>query len=622
MSFDPDKYLAKKSASSDVGFNPDAYLNQGFNDKEMHQDISLWDRAKVKMFSNSPEVTVDYFKRQFPDADVVAKDGNIFMKRKGEKEYKALDPNTGFFSSDIINDATDLAYDVGDAAFTTGATALGALGGFVGGGGVGAVPGAVGAGALSSAASEAARQKIGQKLGLNQDVDGWDVAIAGGVGAASPLLFGAGAPIKASAKQVAKNALTKTGKELAQEQAEALVKDSSRGLLERANKKTTEDIAPWIGEKLSGRTRESIKNYANNIDYVDKFETGEKSFLDELESFIANTKGKFYGKQNEVGSRLSKDIKGAGRKVDMTQAISILDEEIDRIQKIADLEEAAGGVSKVTAEQLNRAKSLKDDIFGKNFGPEIDAELAWVKKQQTGKAAEVNRMTDGITSRLPSGTYVDDRMLKNSALQTYKAIDDAINAATNSLSSVSSAEYAELKRIQSILAPVFKDEKTALRTLRNLDSESQTVIVDAIKKAQEMGIDINDDALKIMAAAQWSKPASVALSAGGSTSTSRTIPAAVIGGSLGSLAGYQMGGGYTGATVGGGVGAAAGAFLGGPAAIKAAIKLNRAAKKFSNNYIAPVIPRQQVLTPAGTVGAKGIWDLMREEEERRVNTRR
>lgn len=587
--------------------------------EEMHPSISTKDRLVIKNFSNSPDAAVKYLQKKDPNLEVKHQNGKYLVRSKGEAKYKVLDPDTGFLSKDFLNDVGDIAYDIADGVMTTAGTAGGALAGFAGGAGIGAVPGAMAGGAASSAASEALRQNLGQQFGLEQDLDGTDIAISGALGAASPLLFGAGAPIKTAAKSAMKvaavDAAKGVGKELTQEGAEALAKNSSKGLLERAYMKSTRDIAPWIGEKMSGRSKESIKNLAKNFDYVDNMERSG-SFLDELENFLGTTRTQFSEKADEIGGRLAKDIDAAGEKVNLSKAKGLLQRRIDELEALR--KEAD---TPVLRNQIDRAESAKRELFGladdpaREVADEVSGTAAWKIQQDLKPVAEVNKIGDGIANRTAKGTPVDEKRLKNAALGAYHAINEELDRVTKGLSTVSKEQYTELKRIQGILDPVFKDEKTALRTLRNLDGQSQQIVLEALQKAEKMGIKVVDDAEKIMAAAQWAKASSIPLSAQGSTSTSRTIPLAVVGGSLGSLAGYQAGGGYSGAAVGGGTGAALGAFLGGPAAIKAAIRAGRMTEKQAAK-LAPLVPRQQILTPGAQIGAKSVWDLMREDREK------
>jgi len=172
--------------------------------EEMHPSISLKDRAIVKNFAQSPQAALAYLQKQHPDLEFQLKNGDQYLVRaKGEPDFKVLDPDTGFFSKDILRDAMDIGYDTVAGATEGLATTAGAVGGaiagaplapFTGGTSVaaGGMGGAMLASGAASATNEGIRQKLGQALGIPQEVDYSDVATAGGVGVIAPLTFGAG----------------------------------------------------------------------------------------------------------------------------------------------------------------------------------------------------------------------------------------------------------------------------------------------------------------------------------------------------------------------------------------------------------------------------------------------
>lgn len=165
--------------------------------EEMHPLITAKDRFVIQNFANKPEVGVEYLQKKYPDLQVKLdpKDGRMLMKTPTEKEFRVLDPNTGFFSSDFLNDASDLAYSGLATGLQTAASVPGAL--------VGSVPGAIAAGGATGAGLEALRQKLGQYYGLPQEVSGKDVLTSGAVGAAIPA---AGAAVNGITQLAAKTA--------------------------------------------------------------------------------------------------------------------------------------------------------------------------------------------------------------------------------------------------------------------------------------------------------------------------------------------------------------------------------------------------------------------------------
>lgn len=163
--------------------------------QEMHPRFSSKNRAIAKNFAQSTEKQVEFLKKQYPEMDIKVFDGEVVGRLPSERDFKVLDPNTGFFSRDFLNDAADVAFDTGAGVVEGVATGLGAAGGAIAtpfAGGAGAIPGAMLAGGATSAAGEGLRQTIGRSLGIPQEIDMNDVAISGAIGAATPALFGAG----------------------------------------------------------------------------------------------------------------------------------------------------------------------------------------------------------------------------------------------------------------------------------------------------------------------------------------------------------------------------------------------------------------------------------------------
>jgi hypothetical protein len=143
--------------------------------EEMHEGISFTDRAIVKNFAQSPEKGASYIKKQNPNLETRVYDGRVLVKDRNATKWNVLDPE-GFDLQDI----TDLGYDA--AALVGEGLAAGALGAATGG------LGAAGAFGATAAGAEALRQSIGSGLGIDQDVSGSDVALAGTLGAAMPFV--------------------------------------------------------------------------------------------------------------------------------------------------------------------------------------------------------------------------------------------------------------------------------------------------------------------------------------------------------------------------------------------------------------------------------------------------
>jgi hypothetical protein len=167
--------------------------------EEMHPDITSMDRILVKNFSNDPQAAAAYLAQKHPGLEVKAQpDGKIIARKPGEKDYRVLDPDTGFFSKDFLHDVGDVLYDVPAGLVQSAATGAGGL--------AGNLPGAALAGGASAAGLETLRQAVGNKLGINDGVKGGDVLLSGGVGAVAPVLFGSGVGGKEALKALGRGA--------------------------------------------------------------------------------------------------------------------------------------------------------------------------------------------------------------------------------------------------------------------------------------------------------------------------------------------------------------------------------------------------------------------------------
>lgn len=316
-----EKYAQQPQAEgpwAKYGAAPAAPEGLQFNDQERFEGFSFGDRLAVKNFSNSAESAAEYLRKQNPNIEVAVKDGEIFGRNKGEGQYRALDPNTGFFSRDFARDVGDVLYDVGSGIIGGGATALGGI--------AGGLPGAAVAGAGSSGFLETARQGIGSALGINQEIDGGDIGVAAGLGAASPLLFGTGASAaqigKKAAEQVAKSGrtfLTPQAAAKGLEEATEQVAKSQRGVLGHAYQGITRNVLPAVGEKLSGANRETIKrlnSYLPQFDQLD--EMGRTQFVTDATSEL---QGALEGATNKTWKAFEEALEKSPMKVDATDEL-------------------------------------------------------------------------------------------------------------------------------------------------------------------------------------------------------------------------------------------------------------------------------------------------------------
>jgi len=735
--FDPRAHIQKKLAAK--GFDPKAYIQQKLGSapvsekdiiQETHPDVSVKDRLIVKNFSNDPDQAVEYLKNQYPDKDIKFQGGNYLIKDKKAQAYNVLDPDTGFFSSDMLADAGDIAYDTVAGIGSGLATTAGALGGAVTTGGVGAVPGAMAASGASSAALEALRQYIGKQAGVNKEIKGGDVALSGGVGLAAPLVFGAGAPAKTAVKMLTEDAVRKAAVEGTQALTEAQVKEQlknySRGLIGRAYDTTKGTVLPKIGEFVNSTPAQTIKTYAERMPEVEQLEKeGVTGLIDNIQSKVVGDLG---GMKRKAGETLGQEIDKAGGKVNIAGVKQLFKDQIDKlnnlkgeidnpymIEKIESVQKtfdklfgrdigerkvvgsikapgqeaieggtrtSAGSVTvkgspAVTPEgnfgiDLNTMKAANTnpqaavpdinipivDDTTQNFDwnsmtykpkttrpgtpdvqiPIVDdptTQLDWTTMQMKSTPKEISDELSGRAAFQLQQDLKDiadfarkegnpmtmgkatahEKEVSNIASKAYGMMNEELERVTAGSSPKLKGQYRELTKLQESLEPYFKDPQRTYNALSGLDAKSRKILVENLTKLRDkFGVDIKKDVELLEAYAQLGRP-DATFTAGGAAVKDKRVPLAGLLATLGSLAGYKLGGGYAGAAVGGGLGFQTGMALGGRNAVRGAVKAGKAIESVGKE-LAPIVPSPQVLT-GSAVGATSAWKNMPEKQRRK-----
>ena len=299
--------------------------------QEMHPDISYTDRALIKNFSQSPSTGVDYLKKKYPEMNIAydKERGQYLIKRPEETDYRVLDPDKEGFDGwgELAKDVGDIGYDVASGLGEGAATALGAAGGFFSPVPGGTLLGAVGASGASAATSEAIRQKLGQALGLDQDVSGTDVAITGAVGAASPLVLGAD---KMGGKQFAKMAAKKGMSKLAASEA---FDKASRGGLKRGYEVVADKALPFAQELASGVDRNLINRLKQRLPEVDRLKETNAGKL--VETARDEWVDVFNNARRGVGDKIGKALDSINTKVNIAPAKQEFKKEMEKLRRVA-----------------------------------------------------------------------------------------------------------------------------------------------------------------------------------------------------------------------------------------------------------------------------------------------
>lgn len=547
--------------------------------EESPEDLAWKDRAIVKNFSNNSKDAAAYLQDKYKDHDVTVNEtGDLYMRKKGQTDWKAVDPNTGFFSKDILKDATDIGYDTLAGLGTSAATAAGGIAG-AGAGGIGALPTAAAFGGAASGGLETLRQSLGKALGIKQDFDVGNIGMSAGFGAVSPFVFGTGA----------------TSKQLLQKgfadnlDSAALVKlaKDQRGGLGRIYDWGTRKVAPKLAQAASGIDSETIKTFAKNLDEIKALEqTGIKDLATESQDEIVSRIGQA---KFQKGQRIGQAIDEAGEKVNISGVKGAFTSLKD---KLKGYENEIN--NPLLQEKLKEVLATYDDLFsvagkkGQEISDTISAKSAFKLQQDLADLAELSKMRGGMLSRLSGKPNVAQKELSEASRSAYNLMNKELDRVTDGLSGTYKAEYKRYSDIQRALAPYFSTPEKTYSTLKGIGSKNKRILRETLRDVDnELGTDILGKAKFLDAFNTFSDASLDPVSMGGVTSTSKTIPMALLGGGagyyLGDKAAEDMGvSGLAARAIGGALGGFAGSKMGSPAAIRMMIEKGLNAEKAGN----------------------------------------
>jgi hypothetical protein len=598
-------YLAKQTSNPSLDKMSDKDLYEMYKQKksasaepniiqEMHPDFTTMDRLIVKNLSNSPESSIAYLKKQHPNMEISQKNGEVIGRNPGEKNFGVLDPDTGVHpftgTKEFLRDAGDVAYDVLSGIPVQAATALGGAAGFASPIPGGTMMGAMGAGAAANSANEYLRQKLGQLAGIPQEVDPSQVKMAGAIGAASPALLGVG-----KAPGVA--AIAKDGFDAA-----------SRGLLNRGAVGGVSLATGIPSQELrEGFNRlGTVKNLENvgATGYAEEAQKGIKDTLDQARESswqkIQNTLDKSNVNINltEAKQKLQ-DLLTKYKNSDVDN--SIMKNKISEVENTiknvfgedvpAQTAQVASGVLDQTGAPLMKTVETAP---AKVAASSVSAKGAYELQNQLGEISDLNKSS--FLSKL-TGKDAADRELALTAKSAQKSVGDTLDKAISDAGGDSvnglKSEYAQAATLQKQIAPKFATPEATYNTLRNLSGKNKQILFEKLGAMDShYGTDVLEKAKDLQAYNRFSNASSDAISGGGSTSTSRTVPLAMGAGALG----YHFGG-YP--------AAAAAAFAASKAASPAAVRMGMEA-------INPLVKGAQYIPESAK---NSVWNLMMNQKK-------
>ena len=583
--------------------------------EEMHPDFTAADRLVVKNLGNDLDSSIAYLQKQHPGLEVGQDSGEIVARKPGEAAYRKLDPG-GWAANlnplELARDVGDLGYDVAAGVGSAAATVAGGLTGAAAGG-VGAIPAAMAAGGASSAGLEALRQQLGKWAGVNQDISGRDVAYSGALGAASPLLLGSGA----SLAQAGKQALKEGGKRTAEE-----ILAANRGYLSRA--------APKVGEFVSGISEDVLKTAYNKMPEIDALDTtGIKNFASATRRKAADT---VTGYTRSIGKQIGEEVKNLDGVVDIADARTPI---MDLMGELS--EEAAATGNEASQEAVDSLHSLLNKYFqkkevvpaaeevphfmGLNMGTvadaapktvtvpinELEPKSAWeLAKQLENFGQKYNYDGTGLTPLQGKAAPVADKRIGNAAIDAASRIRNQLDDVSGGRLAELNAKYSDALNLQKELRPMVKDARATYRNFSNVLSANNRVPYETLREVDgAFKTGLVDDAKLLAAYKNFSKAPWLAISSGGTTSTSRTVPISEALGDLGYWAGANSGMGQGMAKVGSTLGKISGATIGSPAMLRKYMAASRKTK-----FLEDQARKLSGGLPAARSGINSAWNAM------------
>lgn len=565
--------------------------------QEQHPDISFKDRFIAKNFANTPQDQINYLKQQHPDLDIKQINNQIVAKSANEKAYKVLDPDLSAMDmlkpknwAENLKDIADVGTDVGIGSASTAAGAGAAVLAAPETALVGSIPAAMAAGGATGASLEALKQKIGQKLGVPQQMDPSQIALSGITNAAAPLLVGTGAAAKVGAQAVKQGA----SKEAAQE-----LINNQKGLLNYGADYLKNNLLPSAAESVSGVPAQATKTLAKQSSAIQNLD--ENGVMDVATSAYDKLRNGLAANKAEVGAKLGKLVKDLGPEasIDLTKTKGLLD---NQIQKLSQSELAN---TPAVQGQIQELLDARNQIFtelapGAKSATEMSARVSPQKAfELQGKLSEMGNYpktnSKGLVSTV-SGTPVE-KQWQSAARGAYDEINNELSNLTEDQSGNLKSQYKNYIDLQKNLNTYFKNPETTFKNLSSMESPSKkfaSETLDKVKEATKGAIDITPEKDLLQAYKYYGNPSTTPISSKGATGTARSMVPKMIGAGIG----YKIGG-YPGAAIGG-------AFadkIVSPAAIKqytlGAAGLSNALDPYLNTQLGQAAQRGAVKWPIG-----------------------
>jgi hypothetical protein len=467
--------------------------------------------------SRDPQEQVEILNTKYGNEyDFKLQNGTVLAKNKKDYQYGLLDPS-GFDWRDI----TDVAYDVGSGAIEAGLTGLAAASSGLATMGVGAIPAAAATSGLVSAGSEALRQEVGKLTGFKKDVSGKDIAIAGGSGAIAPLAV-----------------------------------------------KGVQKLSPAIIASITNTNPELVKTYLTQQPALKKmFSQRQPEFASELVEDITKS---IRSQKDKLGKQVSNELEKTGKKIDISDARAIIDENIQKLTK----EKSYGDVSDdVINEQIENLKEMRN-LFGSNVNTRPSAAL---KAQQLIKdKADYVRTPQSAFATLSPTKDIAQGENAGIARDVYNKLNDIFEETTSGASKTAKDAYKNYLKITKLPSKNLQEPQKLVKAFTDPLDENKRYLSETIDMLDELtpNSNLKQKAINVATESFFKKPKYRSpITASGILGTlKQNIPAAaggLVGYGVGNMASDDLGSmGKIAPWVGLGLGAATGNVFASPAMTK------------------------------------------------------
>lgn len=560
------------------------YLAETGSDKPQEETVvnempeGLKGRFIYKNLGSSSPTAFNYLEKQNPDFEFKKdKEGEVLARKRGAQAWGRLDPK-GIDPQDI----TDIAYDVPAGilqGLATAAAGVAGAGASLPLGMTGAIPAAMAASAGTGAGLEAIRQGLGTMAGIEDNMSGSDIALSGGIGAVSPLMFGTGAGGKEILKQSLKEGSKQTVKDIA---------NTQRGLLGRGYDAAAGYVGPKLGAIAGGYDTGVLKKAASNLKFIKETEKNP-----ELGSqMIEQNKDLFINSLEAVRKETGQALEQTAKKVDALGGVIETKKALEPLMSLRKKLTETG----VQNEARQEAVGELDDIVAKYFTVGAGEEKM---TPMTLTTSQVQQLRNDLTD------YSKSVGLSFKNIGTTKSTNQAKSAGNrdvlNALASTTSKMKSEMDDVVSKLDPKLKGEMDNLNSQYSAIKEMQDDFYNSTKTEESFqrflkkggvsaesakkrmseiaGKDMNDVAKEIQAMEMFRNP-KWQIPAMGNSNTARTLGLGGLGAYLGSVYGQESGSGTFVPTM---IGAGLGGLAGSPAALRGIMSTNQFLREAPQN---------------------------------------